>query len=432
MKATPAILLDEIADDFTQFLMNGNLSSFTKKINPNFNIENLKKLLGIHFILTKQNKDNPVGVIDFIEKLQERLRRIKTTTALNTQILKSEVKGKLNYSETIKYKFRDPQIFICENRARNIDAPENIVLKSLLGIINEIIQELNFAEEYKYNWFKEWFDEKQLNRLLKDVFLKNVYLKRIKHNTVILNERLINKVKSSRIPLYREAAFLMLKYIRLMNYEIDYKEAAEILQNTFIKPDKVEVLFELYWAIKIIKKFENPTFMLIEPGSNIIAQWENEGFKYVFYHNSSGSFDFRETINDLDNKLLEKDNFFGRKLLIIKKMEELTMRTGVLWGGRPDLILEKYDAESNKLLSVFIGEVKYTDNKDYALQGLQELLEYMAFLKRKGQYVEKYENLFLNMNFVKGALFVDSFDFNIPNNDAFKIFSFGDDLNLNI
>ncbi len=102
MKTSADILLEEVADDFNQFLMYGNLSSFTQKIEPNLNIDNLAKLLRIHYVLTMSKDGGRVGVIDFVEQLTERLRRIKTTVKKETERFEGEVKGRINWKHTIR------------------------------------------------------------------------------------------------------------------------------------------------------------------------------------------------------------------------------------------------------------------------------------------------------------------------------------------
>ena len=79
MKVLSEELLDEISDDLNQFLQYGNLTSFAKNIDPNLNIDNINKLLRIHFVLTQSTDKGQVGVLDFVEELSQRLRRIKTT-----------------------------------------------------------------------------------------------------------------------------------------------------------------------------------------------------------------------------------------------------------------------------------------------------------------------------------------------------------------
>lgn len=98
-----------------------------------------------------------------------------------------------------------------------------------------------------------------------------------------------------------------------------------------------------------------------------------------------------------------------------------------LWGGRPDILIERYsttdDNGADTLSQVFIGEVKYTQNFDYAATGLRELLEYMAFVKYtdSGEYVEGQEGL-LEGIVVKGVLFVDELSHPIPPGSDVDIF----------
>jgi hypothetical protein len=100
--------------------------------------------------------------------------------------------------------------------------------------------------------------------------------------------------------------------------------------------------------------------------------------------------------------------------------EDLLGRGGSdsLWGGRPDIVLERYretNSDGMELEQVFLGEVKYTQNIDYVATGLRELLEYMAFVKQAGtdEYVESADNLLESVD-VKGLLFVDELDRETP------------------
>lgn len=248
---------------------------------------------------------------------------------------------------------------------------------------------------------------------------------------------MINRTKKSRIPLYRDAAILLSKFRRLMKYQINKKEAKELLQNTFIAPDKMDVLFELYWIIKVIKEFEGNdiNFELIEPGNNLIAQWRKKEYIYKIYHDSIGSFKFRVNISDI-RKFVDRDGFLKRELKVIEELEKMTEKnlSDTLWGGRPDILLEKYHKEdkTENLISLFIGEVKYTDSMRYAIKGLRELLEYIALVKNgdgdKENYLEKNsDNLFQNMENISGGLFIDRIeDLTLGTGEKIKIFKFGD------
>jgi len=413
MKATADQLLSEIAPQFTQFLMAGDLTSFTKKIDPNLNIDNIEKLLKIHFVLTHKDSNNEVGVIDFVENLSRRLRRIRTTVVQRPELFLGEIKGKIRWKETLSRRYSqnpdDDTVFICDRTLKEYDIPENLVLKNLLQIIRNIIYfDLDFAIKNEYKWLREWTKEKELREILNQLFYRNVYLKRITLSNVRISGRMLNIAVKSRVPLYREAAILLSRYRDLMDYKLDADEAKELLNNTFIMPDKLDVLFELYWAIKLIRQFDSKDvrFQLIKPGNNLIATWELHDDIYKLYHDSIGKFKFSENVEGLAEKLSEHDNYLGRELKVLGQLEDMAGKTESLWGGRPDILLEKCD-KSGKLLSVFIGEIKYTDDNGYAVQGLRELLEYMALIKEKYKYTEDYIDLFDKLKVVRGCLFID-------------------------
>ena len=86
----------ELLGDFCgiSFLKSGdiyNLTSFTQKIDPNLNINDIRKLLRIHFVLTYSNTETKAVVIDFIDCLSERIRRVKTTMKRETEDWTAEV-----------------------------------------------------------------------------------------------------------------------------------------------------------------------------------------------------------------------------------------------------------------------------------------------------------------------------------------------------
>ena len=141
---------------------------------------------------------------------------------------------------------------MCDRGERDYDLPENLVLKRLLQIIHSIIyNDLSPAFENEYEWLKQWTREKELKTILTSLFLRNIYLKRIDLTKVTVNDRMINRATASRLALYRDAASLISRYRRLMNYELDAVEARELLTNTFIKPEATSVLFELYQALSV-------------------------------------------------------------------------------------------------------------------------------------------------------------------------------------
>lgn len=424
MKTKPEEMLEEIGDSFNNYLKKGmKLDSFSKKIDPDLNIENLDDLLKIHFILT-ESKDQEPGVIDFIEELPERLRRIKTTITNKKNTLEGEVKGKIDWQSTIKTRnstgCSNNTLFVCNQTKKNYETKENLVLKELLSVIHEIVfdklNELEFKGK-EIGWLDEWSEDKSdLKGTVERVFHRNIYLKRIKHEEIQVTERMISDVKKSRNKLYREAATLLEKYRKLLDHDLDSGEAKRLLKNTFIKPEKTEVLFELYWIIKIIKGFEEKSdvnFKWIVKGENIIAEWEDQEHIYKIYHDSTGSLNFSINLEDIEEP--EKDDYLNRQKEVIEKWKKMSKdvfkqeKSNGLWGGRPDIILERYNKQE-ELKEVFIGEVKYTENQQYALKGLKELLEYMALVKDKNSdFFENTEDI-LESKQVHGYLFTDKIE----------------------
>jgi len=268
------------------------------------------------------------------------------------------------------------------------------------------------------------------------IFHKNIHLKRITQERIKITNRMISKTLQSRFRLYREAAQLLIRYRKIFNYELDIVEAKELLKNTFIIPKRESVLFELYWITMILKylkveNFEDFRYELREIGNNLIARWSKGKFKYKIYHDSIGDFKLLEEITKI-NEILEnvdKDNYLGREIKIREKFTKLISRKSTtFWSGRPDIILEKINKEG-EIVEALIGEVKNTSNKNYAILGLRELLEYMALIKdiKKDKYIEDYIDIFESLKSIKGVLFTYKIeDFTLSPDNNIKLIKFGD------
>lgn len=428
------IIIDEISPDLFSYIKSGKLNPnpIIKDIDVNLNINNLDKLLRIHFILTKD-------VIKFIEKLEIRIRNIKTTTINNIFISKSGVVGRIDwkntFSERCKINPKNKTIYVCSRKDKEFEIYENLVLKELLKkIYNVIYKDLNkiITQNKPYNWLNQWFDKKKLKDILFNVYHKNIYLRKINlKDNYLVSDRMILKTMKSRKPLYRDAANLLIRYKKIMNRDIYEKEAKELLRETFVNPDNENLLFELYWIIKIIRNYKNYKFNIIEDDK--ISEWTDGNYKYKLFHNSTGSFEFKESLKNLITD--SEDGFIQREIKVITKLQELVdiKKGDSLWGGRPDIILEKW--KGNNIDSLFIGEVKNTSNKYYAIQGLKELLEYIALIKYKDKYVSSDLNKLFIDSKILGGLFIDNIsDFKLKStNSNIKVYMFGNqNIKLNI
>ena len=393
IKMQPQEIIEEIADDLIIYLKNGQLapSSFIEELN--LDINNLQQLLRAHFIL----KDE---VRDFVKQLPNRLRNIKTSNQKITQFLQGEVRGKINWQDTIKRRCKrnnlNQNIFICQQMDRNFNIKENLVLKRLLEIIHQItINDLE-VEKKNYAWLADWLGDQDLAQQLEEIYFKNIYLNRIEHDQVRVTPRMIADTKKSRNLLYQDAAQLLDFYRRLTNVnrwtENERSEIKELLSNTFIRPQADDVLFELYWAIKLINEnTEQEQLNLIDGSSNLVTSWEAQERKYFIYHDTRGSgrLNWQVNLNELEET---SDPFLRRRVEGYKLSQELNKGifnkelSNTYWQGRPDIVIEIVNQENKKLEKVIIGEVKYTNNFDTVKQGLTELIDYLVLIRDENGY----------------------------------------------
>ncbi|MDK2946332.1 MAG: hypothetical protein PWQ85_1111, partial [Geotoga sp.] len=116
-------------------------------------------------------------------------------------------------------------------------------------------------------------------------------------------------------------------------------------------------------------------------------------------------------------KVYDKFREIGSKLFKDKEINEN------IWQGRPDIIIEVRNKETNELKKVILGEVKYTTDKNYVLEGLRELLEYIYFLKDKyGNFIYESSNKEIE---IKGILFTDKIEHECINNELVRVVSYG-------
>jgi hypothetical protein len=428
MKTKPKELLDEIGDDFCNYLNRGlNPKSFTAKVEPSLNIPNLQRLLDIHFLISDK-------VQAFVEQLPRRMRRISTSTSSEKETTRGEIRGRISWNDTVKHRYStnpdDNSTYVCDRRERDYNTDENRVLKTLLKHLNRILDENEtLVETDDLEWFEDWTGDGELLSTFRDTWRRNIHLRNIHIRDVTVTSRMITTARNSRKALYREAGKLLTRYRQLKNHNVDPEHAHKLLKDTFIKPNRDEVLFELYWVVRLIRHYSNRddvsdlNFRLIEPGTNKIATWNDPDHEYHLYHNSTGSFRLHETF-DRERVQLNKlpDGYLYRTGQVIDKFEQLTDRKqDTLWGGRPDLLVEKYrhkqDKDNDMPDQVIIGEVKYTDRDEYAMQGLRELLEYMAFLRTQSEKYYTDQDGVLDTPDVTGLLFSDAETFALSNPD---------------
>lgn len=411
-------IIEEVSDFLLIYLKAGRvgLNSFIKK--ANLNISQLDHMLMIHFLLRSDVKK-------FVRELPVLIRRFKTSTKVINETYIGEVRGQINWSNTIKERLRinhrDRTIFSCNESIRNYDITENLVLKELLFTLYQILFiKIDTSRIENYEYFSEWL---QLKGVVDDMYRKNIYLSKVQSGKTKVTERMIQKTLTHRHSLYRQAAQLLLDYRGIMKTKLDKAVLADLIRETFIFPEKEDVLFELYWTIQLIKNSsENAQLQLLDGRNNQVASWDDHEHEYHIYHDSTGSSNLSFYIST-DEVGRHEHPFIRKKLTSMSRALEIAetsflshFDTTTYWRGRPDIIIEVYSKETGDLKKVIIGEVKDTKRTEYAITGLRELMDYMELVKDKnGNYLDE--------EMVEGRLFIGEIEVTDSMNDHVKIHS---------
>jgi len=424
MKTSKEVLLESIKEDLLVYLKAGKLSPIPFLNKLNLNIEKIEDLLKIHFLLKPEVKD-------YILKLPTMIRDLKVSTNLTQEINHNQIRGGIDWKETIRQRlntnYKDKTLFSCNEKDKLYNTKENIVLKKFIEILYSIIFiDVNIKRFVSYDWYVEG---EEINRIVKEIYEKNVYMSRINIEGINVTDRMIEDVTKNRSKLYSDAAKLLRKYRQIINF-IDYEEIKKLFEKTFIEISDENTLFELYWIVRILKdNAHNEKMYIVDGTNNKIASWEEENLLYNIYHNSTGSDNiiFKIGFEEVENI---ENEYFKRMMAVVKKTHEITNELfedkdafgNIFWSGRPDIIIEIIDKTTGRIVKVILGEVKYTTDREYMIQGLKELLEYVYYIKEKsikGMYI--FDNPQSDIE-VEGILFVDNIDFKPLQNEIIKVY----------
>jgi len=409
-------LLDQLSQDVLAYVMHGTFPEhhFAQEIAPaelDDRFHDYEMLIRLHFILRPD-------VVDFVETLPHRLRGIKTQTENVSNVRRGRIEGKINWSATYRERNRrnphDGSVFVCDNRTENYDIDENIVLKRLLALIHETLAECEEYLERDYEWVAErWKGESDLVELLRGVFRRNVHLTRIRDpDEYEPTERMLQRTHNSRQQVYRDAANLLSTYRATLASE---REAiAELLQSTAIAPDDDETLFELFVLFRYISVLESLTserFELntIETGSQEVARLEASNQSIVVYHDSAARAEDLSFVSDVFEK---EPGSMSRSERIKYETTRVSDRyfkeepDSITRSRRPDVIV--LEVESEETVEYLITEVKYSKRKETIEQGIEETLQYLAFLRDDGTLVHDESRMFGDGN--SGVLVVRDLD----------------------
>jgi hypothetical protein len=386
-------MLDRLTEDILAYAMQGDFpeQELARSLKPeqlDERFEEYQLLRDLHFVL-KQD------VVDFVRELPGRLRSIRTETESVSRTSRGAVEGRINWGATVKTRYSrnptDRSLFVCDNRSIDYDIPENLVLKRLVAVIYDTLQQAEHYLKSDYEWAREtWRGEEQLIDDLQRIVERNVHVRRIRDpETYEPTERMLTAAANSRQAIYREAAELVRSRQRLIDNDPD--ELRRLLDQTAITPDDENTLFELYVLFRFIgtleeMRDEQVTFKTISSERQEIARIEGEK-EIVLYHDNSASDRNLSFVPEPDP---DKDD--------LSRTEEVQVTANEVAGnyfrrdfenytGRPDVIvIEIRDPETDDR-EFLIAEVKNSTSTDTIRRGIKETLEYLAFLRVNEQFV---------------------------------------------
>lgn len=374
-----------VRDELVTFLRNGTINEqrVTETLDiTDLQIENIDRLKRIHFCLSDP-------VVEYIDELQERLRRIKTANQRERVATRGEVRGKIDWEETLKHRYSDSvgdrSHFTCETPYTEYNIAENLVLKKLLWTIHTTVE--SDLSDIDYKWRTEQWTEERISKFQR-IYKRNVHLNRIADGeNITVMPRMLNDTRSARQTLYTQAYELYDRYQRLLSNEPG-EDVKELLKDTLIIPERLPRLFELFCVFRLLQMLnvEGPEFQVIEPGADQLATLETDSHRINVYHDRGGNLSFYvpvERIDEVEAEYFKRyRNTLKRHKRLVDEFLDIESRPS-LYSGRPDLVIEIYKkTEDSKVLTdIVLGEVKYTDSQRTFSTGLKELIEYIEFVQ---------------------------------------------------
>lgn len=414
-KTDPDDLSELVTPELITYLGAGELNArrFAESINySGIEIADLSQLKQLHFTLYPD-------VVEYINRLQERLRRVKIEHSRKKESIHGEVRGPVDWRQTLQQRHQtgDPALFVISNPEIELDIPENRVVKKLVAIIAEPLTE--DIEGTEQDWRNSWEDTDivELQRTLEH----NVYLDQLPDAKEIqLTDRDITQARRSRHRLYSKGAELYRLYDDLLNDRYEKEKVRSLLRETIVTPTKDHDLFELFCLFAQVRYFQSqyPGMELqrIEPGMDEIALLEKEDRRISIFYDQGGPIGFFEDLPTAEE--LTEEWTVPRP--IVRRQRALEHHESIVekflkqgkdhsyYQGRPDLVIAEYAKQGDKtnLDRITLGEIKYTRSDSTFSSGLRELMEYL-YLASQAQNQEYLFDETLTSENVRGVIFSD-------------------------
>lgn len=379
-------MISEVSNYLYGYLKDGVIQIDSVIHHADFTIDRLQDLLKLRFIKSDHT-------IAFMKSLEKELASIKSSTNSTTMESYYEVRGEILWEETLHRRLqtnpKDHYRFITRETERTFNTDENLVLKELLSKLYTYCYDDQFLKLFAA---RPWYEDVMNNRRnVEDALYHNIYVSKIEKQKV--SDRIINKAKTHRKKIYREAAYLLYFIHQLEQGNYTSEHLKDVLHEFFILPANEDVLFELYWIVQILKKQNNAEYYLMDGTNSKVASWADGEYDFHLYHDSAGSNRVRFAVHS--DEIAESENpYLIHESRSFYKYHQLAQtffnkeKSLNYWRGRPDILIEKVHRESKQLAELIIGEIKNTQSINYASKGLSELVSYMHLVKDKnGQYL---------------------------------------------
>mgnify|MGYP006272365667 CR=1 FL=1 len=398
-KTDPSVLRSTVKEELITYLCAGkiNKEQYSEALDyTGLNIENFDQLKKLHFVLASD-------VVEYIEGIPEWIRRIKTVTREQTETVRGEVTGSVDWRQTqqtrAKAGYDDPTLFVVRDAEIAYDIPENRVVKKLLAAIAEPLT--NDIEPIEYEWRSMWDNQDIVE--LQQLLAHNLYLDALPDpEDITLAERDLSTARQSRHRLYTESYRLYRIYDDLINDRFNEDGVQELLSETLITPPADYKLFELFCLFGVMWRLRNqyPNLSLrrVDAETDVLALLEDETRRLEVYYDQSGPLRFFEAYpSSEDLAAREAPEMVQRQAAALERHERAVnafLGAGSnrsFFNGRPDFLVLQYETNDedarDTLTNAIIGEVKYTQSINTFSSGLRELQEYLHFARENGHYL---------------------------------------------
>ncbi|GGK64686.1 hypothetical protein [Haloarcula sebkhae] len=361
------------------------------------NIENFDQLKKLHFVLAPD-------VVNYVDRIPEWIRRIKSVTREQTETVRGEIRGSIDWRETRQARaaagYNDPTLFVVRDSEVAYDIPENRVVKKLLAVIAEPLT--NDVEAIDQEWRSMWNDQDIVD--LQQLLAQNIHLDALPEpERISLSERDLTTARRSRHRLYTESHRLYRLYDDLLNNRFENERVRELLSETLIAPSADHKVFELFCVFGVIRRLRrrHPELELrrIDTGTDVLARLKDDERRIEVYYDQSGPLEFFESYPSPKELQSPKIPEMVRRHAEALDAHERAVDTfldadtaGSFYSGRPDFLILQYSLNKDEqdrgiLTDVIIGEVKYTRIQSTFSTGLRELFEYLYFARENQQYL---------------------------------------------